>query len=270
MVRDVGAAGRTGSPNARAGSLGAKSYVQSVDRALDLLQAVAAAQGGPGGTVPALAEACHLNRSTAWRILSTLEARHFVISDRLTGRYSVGGSAVELARAAGDDVLVRYAHATLETLSLQTGEWAAVAIFDGTHLVCVDEANPPPDQAGRWVGQPILPMHTMSCGKAFLAFSSPDVVESMLDEKLERFTDSTVTDHKVLRRELQQIRRDGYAVCRGEYLDNEWGVAAPVLGAGGRPIAVLALWGPADRGGQARFTALGELAREAAQRLSLK
>jgi DNA-binding IclR family transcriptional regulator len=54
-------------------------------------------------------------------MLRTLEAREFVVADRRTGRYSIAGSVVELARAAGDDALVGYAHATLQRLSLRTG-----------------------------------------------------------------------------------------------------------------------------------------------------
>lgn len=246
----------------------ARSHVQSVDRALDLLQAVAAAQSGAGATVAALAETCELNRSTAWRILSTLEARQFVVADRRTGRYSIAVGTVELARSAGDDALVGFAHATLERLSLQTGEWAALAIFDGVHLRCVEEVRPPPDQVGRWIGRPMDNLHAVSCGKAFLAFSPPDVVDAMLDDPLPRFTDATITARADLEAEFDQVRKQGYAVCRGELLENDWGVAAPVLGAGRRPIAILALWGPADRGERARFTALGELTRDAAQRLS--
>ena len=48
--------------------------IQSVDRAIDLLLAVAAAGPADAG-VPALAKACGLNRATAWRLLKTLQAR---------------------------------------------------------------------------------------------------------------------------------------------------------------------------------------------------
>ncbi|MGD9958064.1 IclR family transcriptional regulator [Nocardioides sp.] len=264
----AGAAGQSdsGAPD----RLPAKSHVQSVDRAVDLLRAVAAAAGGPNATVAALAAACGLNRSTAWRMLSTLEARDFVVGDRRSGRYAISVGVLELARAAGDDALVGYAHATLERLSLQTGEWAALAIYDGRQLVCVDEVRPPVDQVGTWLGQPMHHVHALSCGKAFLAFSPPETVEPLLGPELERFTDTTITDRSALESEFEQIRKQGFAVCRGEFIENEWGVAAPVLGAGRRPLAVIALWGPGDRGGQSRFTALGELAREAAQRLSFR
>ena len=59
--------------------------IQSVDRAVDLLLAVAAAGPAAAG-VPALARVCGLNRATAWRLLKTLQARGMVAVDGTTGR----------------------------------------------------------------------------------------------------------------------------------------------------------------------------------------
>ncbi|MGH9270545.1 MAG: helix-turn-helix domain-containing protein, partial [Ilumatobacteraceae bacterium] len=63
--------------------------VQSVDRAVALLRAVAAASQ-PEATVAAVAAECGLNRATAWRILTTLEAGAMVTCDRRTGQWAIG------------------------------------------------------------------------------------------------------------------------------------------------------------------------------------
>ena len=94
--------------------------VQSVDRALVLLRAVAAASP-EDSTAARLAETCDLNRATAWRILHTLEAHGVVRCSRDTGRWSIGATVVEIAQAAGTDTLVDLARPHLERLSLQTG-----------------------------------------------------------------------------------------------------------------------------------------------------
>jgi DNA-binding IclR family transcriptional regulator len=86
--------------------------IQSVDRAIDLLLAVAAAGPADAG-VPALAKACGLNRATAWRLLKTLQARRMVTVDE-SGRYALGVTAVELGGAAGPDALIAAAHPVLE------------------------------------------------------------------------------------------------------------------------------------------------------------
>ena len=63
------------------------SRVQSVDRAVSLLRAVADA-GSDGAATVALGDACGLNRATAWRILTTLEAHGLVVSDRASGHWT--------------------------------------------------------------------------------------------------------------------------------------------------------------------------------------
>ncbi len=87
--------------------------IQSVDRAIDLLLAVAVAPPA-GATAPALAQACGLNRATAWRLLKTLQIRGLVTVDAATGRYAIGPTAAEIGNAAGPDALIAVARPVLE------------------------------------------------------------------------------------------------------------------------------------------------------------
>jgi DNA-binding IclR family transcriptional regulator len=245
------------------GPIARSTRVQSVDRAVALLRAVAAASG-PSATVTALAEACGLNRATAWRILMTLEAHGLVVADRETGRYRIGLGIVELAGSAGVDALVRSAHPTLERLCLQTGETAALAVVRSRALTYVDEVAPVAIVSATWRGRTV-PLHATSTGKALLAFTEPTEVARMTGPKLRRYTDTTITSRARLRAELARTRDRGFGVCRGEYESAAWGVSSPVLDSSGRPMAVLSIWGPANRVTEARFDALGELARDAAR-----
>src|SRR4029079_4426344 len=81
--------------------------VQSVARAAELLKALGA-HGGPA-TVFELAARCGLNRSTAWRILATLQDEGLVERDPAAGRYEIGYALVALGAAAGHDPRVRRA-----------------------------------------------------------------------------------------------------------------------------------------------------------------
>src|SRR3954449_10099516 len=80
-------------------TVNAPQRVQSVARAAELLKALGA--GGGDASVFDLADRCGLNRSTAWRILATLEESGLVERDPRTGRYRVGYALVALAAAAG-------------------------------------------------------------------------------------------------------------------------------------------------------------------------
>src|SRR5918999_3560953 len=99
--------------------------VQSVQRAAALLEAIA--DSPEPQTAPDLAERCTLNRSTAWRILATLEDEGLVDRDPATNRYAVGPAATRLAAAAAD-ALPRAARPHLEELSRATGETVSLAV----------------------------------------------------------------------------------------------------------------------------------------------
>jgi DNA-binding IclR family transcriptional regulator len=241
--------------------------VQSVDRAVHLLEAVAQAGGAGAGTV-ALGQSCGLNRATAWRILSTLESHGLVACDRSTNHWTIGSGLVEIARTSGLDVLLREAHDLLEKLAEETGETAALAVLRQGDLVCVDEAAPASIVAATWSGRTMSP-HATSAGKVLLAWSPEEVMESFLPRRLRRFSDATITDRASLREDLALTRERGYATCRGEFDTSAWGVAAPVLEHSGRLLAVLSIWGPPDRIDAARFPALGAAVIEAARRLSM-
>src|SRR5262245_47164156 len=83
----------------------AAAGVQSGNRAVALLKAIAT--GVTPSTAGELARTCGINRSTAWRLLSTLERNGMVERDPLTQRYVVGYAAFQVASAAEDDTIAR-------------------------------------------------------------------------------------------------------------------------------------------------------------------
>ena len=98
------------STSARRTGPGTTARVQSVERAAALLRAVAVATG-PAGSATALAEAVGLNRTTTWRILTTLEQQRLVAYDQESGTYSLGFGLIDLAGQAGGGALVSSARA---------------------------------------------------------------------------------------------------------------------------------------------------------------
>jgi DNA-binding IclR family transcriptional regulator len=215
--------------------------VQSVQRAAALLDAIA---GSPEPrTAPELADLCGLNRSTAWRILATLEEEGLV--DREAGRYSIGHAVARLA-AAATEALPRVARPHLEELSNRTGETVSLAVPRRLRLVYVDQVQASHVMAANWLGRAV-PLHATSTGKALLAFLPPEELDTTLTQSLPQFTDRTITDPAELRAELDRTRRRGYAVSRGELETALWGASAPVLDRRQRAIAVVSVWGAEAR-----------------------
>jgi DNA-binding IclR family transcriptional regulator len=244
--------------------LGRGGRIQSVDRAVALLRAVATATDGDA-TLQALAERTGLNRSTAWRILATLE-HHGLVERRDGGGYAVGVSAARIGAAFAADGLVRRAHPVIAHLATLSGETATIAVTRGTGLYYVDQVAATRAESDNWLGRSV-PLHCTSTGKAYLAWLPDDEVEELLPARLPRFTATTTTERSRLLAELHDTRARGYSTCAGELETDSNGVGAPVLD-GGRPIAVVSIWGPPDRIPPSRFGALGRLAADGGEQLA--
>src|SRR5258708_37431428 len=113
--------------------------IQSVDRAAALLKAVA---NSPRPlTVVELAAQGGLNRSTAWRLLATLDSQGLVERDPRTQRFSVGYAIFQIAAAGDYDALVRRAHPVLERLANDTRETANLALPKRFHLLYLPQVD---------------------------------------------------------------------------------------------------------------------------------
>ena len=239
--------------------------IQSVDRAAVLLKAIADSPSPP--TVVELAERCGLNRSTAWRLLATLDAHGLVERDPVTQRYGVGYALLRIAAAGDQEPVVRRARPVLERLALTTGETASLALARRFNLVYVDQVDPPQIIAPNWLGRAV-PLHATSTGKAYLAFLTPREREAALPARLERFTATTVTDPVILEHELGRVARDGWAVSVGELEESLFGASAAVLSQQGRPLAIVSVWGPEHRLQRAQLAEVGRRTLEAAEEIA--
>ncbi|OEU94822.1 IclR family transcriptional regulator [Streptomyces oceani] len=237
--------------------------VQSLERAIALLNAIAAS-APKGRPVTELAAECGLNRATAWRLLATLEHHGMVDRDPLVSRYTIGSAIATMAATSGLQPLIRRARPVLERLSHDTGETANLAVAQRLGLTYVDEVTPPVVLTARWLGRQV-PLHASSAGKALLAWLPGEEVEAMLSGPLAEYTETTRTDRVALHAELADIRERGYGVSVGELEEQLYGVAAPVLDVWHRPVAVVSVWGPKERVPESRFPELGARARRAAE-----
>jgi DNA-binding IclR family transcriptional regulator len=236
--------------------------IQAVDRAIALLKSVAASATPP--TVLELARECKINRSTAWRLLRTLEHHGLVDRDPITQRYTVGYGAISVAAAVTDDTLVRRVRPLLTKLAAATGESVTLAVAKRFNLVYVDQVDPPNVMVPNWLDKP-LPLHATSGGKAFLAWLGPDERDAILPTELQRYTPHTITDRAELEREFAEVRTVGYALCAREYEEFSSGASAVVLNTHQYPIAVINVWGPAPRNPVKRLHEIGRAATATAE-----
>ena len=88
-------------------------------------------------------------------------------------------------------------------------------------------------------------LYSSALGRLLLSYESDVFIESLLSRKpIEKITPLTVTNEKDLMRLIRQIRKDGYAVNRGEIYEEIAAVATPIVGPDGSVVAGLALCFP--------------------------
>ncbi|MEY2965235.1 MAG: hypothetical protein RLZZ228_1048 [Actinomycetota bacterium] len=218
--------------------------VQAVDRALDLLEEVAASLE-PLAT-PELARRAGINRATAWRLLNSLEASDLVERDPATGRYQVGYGAARFARATDLGSLARRCRPILEELARETDGSAYLLVDSARNLLVVDEVKASgPLQID--LARVQVPLHCGSVGKMFVSTWTDSEVDEFLSSPLERFTDATITEPIDFRRTLEEIRETGASFNYRDHHDDWCGVCVPVRDRARRVQAYLNVTKPTVR-----------------------
>ncbi|MCO5072914.1 MAG: IclR family transcriptional regulator [Rhizobiaceae bacterium] len=219
--------------------------VHAVAHLSDILRCVSKA-GKPVG-INEIARAVALDKSSVSRLVASLE------KERLLQRGHDGGVrlglgllaiAAPLMRDLGLSTRVR---PSLEALAKRTGETVNLSVWSGTESVSVVQAlgsnaithYAPPGRT--------IPPHCSASGKVLLAFASEEVIESVLLQPLQRYSDKTITDPDILRGQLQEIRRQGYAVNIGELAADVCAIGAAVFDLDGSVVGALTVTVPAYR-----------------------
>jgi DNA-binding IclR family transcriptional regulator len=233
-------------PSASGRSESGRSVV-TIERAADVLF-LFAEHDQPTLGVTEISKALGISKAVVHRILSSLRERDLVVADLESRRYALGPAVLGLAAAYRERLDIRMlALETMHRLSDATQETATLSIRNGDARVYVDQVNP--DREVRMtvqVGRP-FPLHAGSSSKAFLANLPEAERESYLERSaLDPLTSNTITDVAVLRRELDQIRAQGFAVSMGERQADAASVASPILDSDG-PVAVISVCGPIER-----------------------
>lgn len=243
--------------------------VRSVDRAAALLLALGDSHGEAG--VTELARRLGLHKSTASRLLATLEKRGLVEQDEETGKYRLGLVVIRLAERAERTLDLRaIAMPELDRLARATHETTGIGVLDGDQLLTVAQADGPNLVAmGDWTGR-LAPLHSVAAGKVLMASMPEREVLRLVRRGLDHFTDRTITQLEPLLEELARVRRRGYAAAFGEYDASLNAVAAPVHDARGSVIAAVDVWGPAFRVTPRRIPELVQQVREAAAAISVR
>lgn len=171
-----------------------------------------------------LTQALHLNKSTAHRILASLQCMDYVRQDPESGRYEATFKLVDLADRLMEQVdVAQMARPHLKNLAARVKETVHFVERDGSEVIYIDKVDPY-DHSIRMTSHigSRMPFYRSGVGKAMAAnMSDPEIRTLWENCTIERRTAYTITNLDEFIDEIAEVRRKGYALDNEE---NEAGV----------------------------------------------
>lgn len=210
--------------------------VPTLRTALRLINVLSEAREAMG--VSELSRAAGTNKNMAFRLLNTLQAEGWVGSESPGPRYSLTLRPFQVCSKPLSRLSAKLAaEEPLKELWAKVGESSYLGVLRDDKVLYLDHLDGvrPVKVAGMVGGS--YPLHCSAPGKALLAFAGDELLERLAAAGFERFTDSTITSPETLRKHLEQVRNQGWAVDNEEYGRGIICLAAPVFDHGGRLAA---------------------------------
>lgn len=219
----------------------------SLERALGVLEALASRPDGLRLAELARIAGCH--KSTASRLLATLDRYGYVARESRSGRYALGLKVLTLAhRKLSDMAIQQECEPIVRDLVELSGETASVAVLDGPEIVYIYRLRGHP---GARLNTPVgarAPAHCTALGKILLAEHTPSEVLRLLGRGPYRaFTEHTIVTADALLEDLERTAQRQYAINDQEHRPGQLCLAVPVRNHTGMAVGGISLSGSAFR-----------------------
>ncbi|MBS4538666.1 IclR family transcriptional regulator [Clostridium sp. D2Q-11] len=224
-----------------------KDVVQSVDRALSIIEVLSDYEEGLG--ITEISGKINLHKSTVYRLLSTLIYKGYVRQDDKNNKYKLSLKLFELGnkKIENTDILI-IAKPYLKDLMEEVNEVVHLVLLEGEDIVYIDKVESHNTiRMHSNIGKR-TPAYCTSVGKSIMAYFPENKVKEIWDNSdIKNLTEYTITDFNEFKEELKKVKRVNYAIDDEE---NELGVrciGAPVFDYKGEPVAAISISGPTIR-----------------------
>jgi IclR family acetate operon transcriptional repressor len=241
--------------------------IQSVDRAVSLLEAIA--EAGGECTLTQLSHRTQLNISTCHHLLSTLVARGYVAKVPVRRSYALGARILYLSTACLQVDLPARAAPFIERINEKTGETVHLAVLQGDAMMKIakrESRHPVRVDTGA-LGKTDA-AHATASGKAMLAWLPEDDMKRVLSHGLTRFTPKTIVEWPSLIEALRHVRRDGYAMDDEEFQPGVICVGAAIRDHNGAVVGAISASTPSMRANNDHLALMREEVTSAVRALS--
>ncbi|WP_339489930.1 IclR family transcriptional regulator [Pseudomonas sp. EL_65y_Pfl2_R95] len=222
-------------------------FNQSLEKGLAVLRAFSAAQRTMN--LAEIADAAEITKSSAQRMIHTLEQLGYVRKHPQTKRFQLTPRVMEIGyNYLAADTLVDVANPFLAELAQATGETTNLTEPDGLDMVYVARFVAPKFIP---IHMPIgsrIPMYCTGSGRAYLSgLPKPEALALLNASEIKEHTRHTLTSIPDIQQEIEFTQRRGYALNKEELFLGDMSIAAPILSSQGRPVAAVHVVIPSSR-----------------------
>ncbi|MEO6802121.1 MAG: IclR family transcriptional regulator [Granulicella sp.] len=217
-----------------------------------------------------VADKSGINKSTALRFLNHLEQEGYLLRDS-NGAYVLGLKVIRLGGSKSfEKVLCRMSRPILENLRTITYETVNLAVLEGMNILLLDVLESPHRFSVLSTVGETSEIHSTALGKAILAFmeDGPQKDEIFAAIHFVAKTPRTIMSVARLKKDLAQIRKQGFAHDNEEAFVGARCIGAPIFSPDGSVIGALSVSGPISRIPKQRMVYYAKLVCKAAQEIA--
>lgn len=222
-----------------------------------------------------LTKASELTKSSAFRLLQTLETLHYIRRDA-SGHYLSAQDRNSAVSAQYVNGIVAEAQLPMRKLNMEFGETVSMAVLAYNHIEVVHVIESTSlIRMTNFVGR-ILPPHASSMGKAINAWQDADTRKRLLQSYgLTRYNENTISDEKAIEEEYETIRSRGYSTDVEESTPGGFCFGVPIFTSSSRVEAAISISMPKSRmpddaKRERMIQALENAAQEIAQKIGVR
>ena len=199
-------------------------------------------------TLDEIATMNNISKSTACRLVQTLESEGFVIQNTRYNTYHLGLSMLYLSNVMLERFytlkdMTRY----LINLTDQTGESSHIAVLQGNQILYLKkEDNQYQVHLRSHVGRRNS-AHCTASGLALLAYLDEKTLRQLYKDGFERPTKNSISSIDALLKRLENGRKQGYFISDGEMVENVLAVGAPIFNEDGSVFTSISIAGLQSR-----------------------
>jgi len=234
-----------------------------LDKVFDVIECFTLAD--PEHSLTDLQKKLNIHKATLYRILVNLEHRGYIQKSKHSGKYQLGAKFVSVANVCLSTFDLRtVAQPYIKALAQQTGETVIINVRQGYHGICIERINSlQPVKITADIGRKV-PLLRGASGKILAAYCGEQQLAAIYEKEKK---DLSVTFGDICR-QMEEIRRKGYAISFQELDRDTAGVSFPIWDAAGEVVAGLSVIGPLYRFGKGSIPLLLRYTAECAAQIS--